>query len=368
MNKVAIIDYGCIKFSQDDIPVETILCHAAKKVIIKTNMSTKHIDGILVSSTSNTKYLSAIISDLLKIKPKISCTIENLCSSGTNAIVSAFAYISAGLANAILVVGADRYDTQGKVFEYDKSRGIYTHPIFWASLFTKSYKRKYKITQDDLALISMKNHLYAQDNPYAYSKKAYTINEIINSKKLTDDLRVLDCSRICTGGSAILLVSENFAKKFSKNPVWIKGIGQKTISSEFTKNNNLTSIESTKIAAKNAFTMCKMKPKDIDVAEIHDAFTICEVMAIEDLGFTKKGNGVSFSNELFNTNNKKINPRGGLIGSGHSIGATGISQTIEITQQLQNLAKKRQIKNARLGLVHNMSAAATSSTVLVLNI
>ena len=120
------------------------------------------------------------------------------------------------------------------------------------------------------------------------------------------------------------------------------------------------------MAANDAYKMAKITPQKIDVAEIHDAFSVCELMAIEDLGLTEKNTGASYVRNLFNTEDRKINPRGGLIGAGHPLGATGISQIVEIAQQLQNKAKKRQISNAKKGLVHNMSAAATSSTVIVL--
>ena len=130
--------------------------------------------------------------------------------------------------------------------------------------------------------------------------------------------------------------------------------------------NELTTSSSSVIAANDAYKMAKITPQKIDVAEIHDAFSVCELMAVVDLSLTEKNTGASYVRNLFNTEDRKINPRGGLIGAGHPLGATGISQIIEITQQLQNKAKKRQISNAKKGLVHNMSAAATSSTVLVL--
>ena len=188
---------------------------------------------------------------------------------------------------------------------------------------------------------------------------------MLKSKLLTDDLHLLDCSRPCTGASSVLLASESASKKFEQ-PVWIKGIGQKTIAASFTKNENLTEMTSTKIAARQAFDMAKAHADDVDVVELHDAFTICEIMALEDMGFVKKGDGASYVRGLYDTQNKKINPRGGLIGAGHSLGATGVAQVVEISQQLQCRAEKRQIENARIGLVHNMSAAATSSTVLLL--
>ena len=320
---------------------------------------------MLVSTNDNTKYLSAILSELTGISPKISHTVENLCSSGTNSIVSAYSYIMSGLADIALVVGADRYNCPGQILEWDSSRGEFMHPVFWASLFTKSHKREFGTTEEDLAIVSAKNHSNAKLNPHAYSDKTYSIDEILQSKFVTDDLHLLDCSRPCSGASSVLLASENVAKKFEQ-PVWIKGIGQKTTSASITKNESLTTMTSTKIAAKQAFDMAKLQASDVDVTELHDAFTICEIMALEDIGFVKKGSGATFVRELYDTHDNKINPRGGLIGSGHPLGATGVAQVVEVTQQLQNNAEKRQIKNANIGLVHNMSAAATSSTVLLL--
>jgi acetyl-CoA C-acetyltransferase len=187
----------------------------------------------------------------------------------------------------------------------------------------------------------------------------------MNSKNVTDDLRILDCSYPCSGSSSILLASEDFVKKFTDEPIWISGIGQKTNSASFTKN-ELTTLSSTTIAANSAYNMAKTTSKDIDVVELHDAFSVCELMAIDDLNLTEESASTTYVRNLFNTEDRKINPRGGLIGAGHPLGATGISQTIEITQQLQNKAKKRQVSNAKKGLVHNMSAAATSSNVLIL--
>jgi len=367
MRKVAITNYGITKFSRDDIPIESLLLSSTKSLFEQcSNLSQKDIDVVLVSTNENSKYLSAILSELAGITPKVSHTVENLCSSGSNAIVSAYSYLASGLGDVALVVGADRYDSPGHVLEWDKSRGEYRHPIFWASIFTKAYKRKFGVSSEDLAVVSVMNHKFAKNNPYAYSDKTYTIDDVLNSKVLTEDLRVLDCSRPCSGSSAVLLSSENIAKKFSDKPVWIKGIGQKTISASMSKNDDFTTMYSTNEASKIACENSGIEKEDIDVAEIHDAFTVCEPMILENIGFASKGKGIQYAKELFETNDRKINPRGGLIGSGHPLGATGIAQTIEIVQQIQGKAASRQVENVKTGLVHNMSAAATSSTILIL--
>ena len=367
MIKVGIAAYGITPFTKDDEKIESVLLKSTKTLFENNpKINRNDIDAVLVSTNNNSKYLAPILSEMTGIKPKIAHSIESLCNSGTNSIVSAYSYIVSGLADMVLINGAERYDSPGQILDWDNSRGEFKHPIFWASIFTKSYKREYLISDEQLALVSVKNHKHAKENPNALSNKTFTIQDVINSKKLTDDLRVLDCSRPCTGSASILLASEEMAKKITDMPVWITGIGQKTTSAGFTKNMSFSSMESTKIASNAALKMANQNIQDIDVAEVHDAFSVCEPMALESMGFSDSGCGTSMIKELYDTNNFKINPRGGLIGSGHPLGATGIAQAIEIMQQLQSNADTRQVDNANVGLVHNMSAAATSSTVLIL--
>lgn len=366
MMKVAVAGYSTTKFSLDDASIENLLFSATKQLFGNTpNLSQKDVDAVLVSTNENRKYLAPVLSELAGITPKISHSVENLCSSGTNSVVSGFSYIASGLADAVLVAGAERFDSPGQVLDWDVSRGEFKHPIFWGSMFAKAHKRKFGTTDEELAHVSAKNHRNAQDNPHAYNSKKYTIDDVMNSKRLTEDLRLLDCSRSCTGGSAVLLVSERIAKKFTDSPVWITGIGQKTTSASFTKN-DLTKLDSTIDAASQAYSMAKITPDQINVAEIHDAFSICEIMILEGLGIAQFGSAGKFAIQSYNTNSKMINPRGGLIGAGHPLGATGVAQVAEISSQLQGNSSKRQVENAKIGLVQNMSAAATSSTVLVM--
>ncbi len=367
LNKVAAVACGNTTFSRDDLPIEKILLQATKDLFDNNqNVSQKDIEAVLVSTNDNSKYLAAILSELSGIQPKVSHTIESLCNSGTNAIVSGFSHIAAGICDVVLIVGADRFDNPGQILEWDKSRGEFKHPVYWASIFTNSYKREYGISDEDLAIVSAKNHKNAQLNPYAYSKKSFTVQEILNSKKITDDLKILDCSYPCTGASAILLANEERASEFTDRPVWISGIGQKTLSAGFTKSPDFSSMESIKTAAKTAYAMAKTNPTEIDLVELHDAFSVCEPMALEALKLTEKGAGAKYCRNLFETDDNTVNPRGGLLGSGHPLGATGVAQTNEVVRQLQGKADRRQIKNPSRGLVQNMSAAATSSTVLIL--
>jgi len=367
LRKVGIAGGGITKFTKSDISIESLMVSAVKPVFDSIpDLSQGDIDAVLTSTNANNKYLANIVSELSGISPKIAHSVESLCNSGTNCIVSAYAYISSGLADTALIIGSEKADSPGLVLEWDKSRGQYKHPIYWSSMFTSAHMRKFGTTLEDLAYVGAKNHRNALDNPYALFENAYSIEDIMQSKHLTENVRLLDCSMPCNGSAAILLASEDHIKKICDQPVWITGIGQKAISAGFTRNEDLSSMKSTIISAADAYKMSKKTHNDIDVAELHDAFSICEIIELEDLGLTRKGEGGSYVRRLHETDDRKINPRGGLIGSGHPLGATGIAQTIEIFQQLQGKAEKRQVDGAKTGLVHNMSAAATSSTVLIL--
>ncbi len=367
MKKVGIAATGLTNFTKDSIDIESLMGSAVKPIFDETrNLEQKDIEAVLTSTNANNKYLANIMSEFCGISPKIAHSVESLCNSGTNCIVAACAYILAGLVKTVLVIGAEKTDSPGLVLEWDKSRGQYKHPVYWSSMFTSAHMRRYGTTLENLAYVSAKNHRNALDNPHAYFKYEYSVEEIMASKNLTENVRLLDCSMPCNGAGAVLLASEDVIPKFTDKPIWITGVGQKATSAGFTKNDDLTSMSSSVYSVSDAYKMSGKKPTDVDVAELHDAFSICEIIELEDMGFAKKGDGTSYVRQLFDTHDRQINPRGGLIGAGHPLGATGVAQTIEIFQQLQGTAGKRQVNNPQVGLVHNMSAASTSSTVLIL--
>ena len=367
MPKVGIVAYGITPFSNEDKRIEDLLLDSVADLFLKNSWIDRDgINGVVISTNSNSKYLGPIVSEMAGIQPKVSVSIENLCSSGTNSLVSAYSYIASGLADMVLVAGAERPDSPGRILDWDHSRGEFKHPIFWGSLFTKSYKSRFAVSEEKLAAVPAKNHKQARSNPNSLSGKACSVKEILESRQITEDLRLLDCSRPCTGSASVVLASEKVIEDIPNEPVWITGIGQKTTSAGFTKSDSFHPIESTRHASNSALEMAKKDVKDIDVIELHDAFSVCEPMALESMGFSGYGESIGLIEELHQTDNFKVNPRGGLIGAGHPLGATGIAQTIEIVQQLNGRAGARQISDADTGLVHNMSAAATSSTVLVL--
>jgi acetyl-CoA C-acetyltransferase len=365
MRKVAVSSWATSTFTKGSkMSLFELACEPSVQLIRESGVSAKEIDAVLFSSCATDQYSSVIISEMLGIYPRISYRVDNLCNSGTNAVASAFAIIASGLCNTVLVVGAEKADSPGNKLVWDVSRGSFMFPVHWAAIFAKAHMRKYGTTEEQMAMVSVKNHKNAAKNDHALFRKEVTLQEVMNSKKIASPIKLLDCSASCEGASAILLVSEEKARSLD-NPVFIKGIGQQTTSASFAKATpDLTTIEAARRAAHTAFEMSHTKLSQIDVAELHDAFTILEILGYEDLGFAKKGEGGKFVNQ----EQIVINPRGGIIGCGHPVGATGVAQVAEIASQLAGKAGKRQVKNCKTGLVHNLAAAGSSASVIVMGV
>jgi acetyl-CoA C-acetyltransferase len=365
MHKVAVSSWATSTFTKGSkMSLFELACEPSVQLIRESGISAKEIDAVLFSSCATDQYSSVIISEMLGIYPRISYRVDNLCNSGTNAVASAFAIIASGLCNTVLVVGAEKADSPGNKLVWDVSRGSFMFPVHWAAIFAKAHMRKYGTTEEQMAMVSVKNHKNAAKNDHALFRKEVTLQEVMNSKKIASPIKLLDCSASCEGASAILLVSEEKARSLD-NPVFIKGIGQQTTSASFAKATpDLTTIEAARRAARTAFEMSHTKLSQIDVAELHDAFTILEILGYEDLGFAKKGEGGKFVDQ----EQIVINPRGGIIGCGHPVGATGVAQVAEIASQLAGKAGKRQVKNCKTGLVHNLAAAGSSASVIVMGV
>ena len=371
MRSVAVCSYATSKFTKrSNLSIFDLACQPCIKVITESNISKSEIDAVLFSSCSAEQYGSNIICEMLGISPRVSHRVESLCNSGTNSIVSAYAYISSGICDSVLVVGAEKSNSPGSVLSWDVSRGSFTLPVFWAALFAKAHMRKYGTTEEQMATITVRNRSNAQKNPSALfmstENEVTTLNDVMQSRRIADPIKLLDCSCPCDGSSAVLLLSEEKAKEAKiESPIWIKGIGQQIIGASFSQaSSDLTTINASKIAARRAFAMSNTSPRHIDVAELHDSFTILQILALEDLGFVPKGMGGKFFEQ---DQAVAINPRGGILGCGHPVGTTGLAQMAEIAAQLSGKAGQRQVQVCKTALVHNLAAAGTSATVMILS-
>jgi acetyl-CoA acetyltransferase len=205
-------------------------------------------------------------------------------------------------------------------------------------------------------MVAVKNHYYGSLNPFAHMQKEVTLDKALSSFMVAYPLKLFDCSLITDGAAAIILASEEKAKSICKKPVWIVGLGFATDTMRIGEREKLTSIQATREAAKIAYKMAGVGPRDIDIATVHDCFTIAEIIAYEDLGFCEKGEGGKLieSKETYIGGSIPVNVDGGLKAKGHPLGATGISMAIEITKQLRGEAGPRQVKDPEIGLTHNV--------------
>lgn len=382
MRDVAIIGVGINKWGElwekslRDIAVESAL-----KAIKDAKVS--RIDSIFVGCMSSglftgQEHMASVLADYLGYGRLPATRVESACASGGLAFKAGFAEVAAGMADIVLVVGAEKMtDVSGNEATYalgtaaDQEYECYngaTFPGLYA-MMAKRHMHEHGTTRRQLSLVAAKNHDNGMKNPNAQFRMKVTPQEVEESVMVADPLRVLDCSPVTDGSAALVLCPLNMAKKISGNPgVKVLGIGHATDTIALHSRESLTSLRAVKEAGAAAYKAAGVKPSDIDLAEVHDCFTIAEIMVTEALGFAKPGEGgklveskaTSFGGRI------PVNVSGGLKSKGHPVGATGVAQLVELTEQLCRRAGPRQVKNARIGLAQNMGGTGGSSIVTIL--
>jgi acetyl-CoA C-acetyltransferase len=230
-----------------------------------------------------------------------------------------------------------------------------TFPSYYA-MFAKCHMHEYGTTRENMLQVAVKNHHYGAKNPLALFQKEITIEKARASEDVATPFCVYDCCANADGAACVILADEDRAKALSDKVVWLDGVGCATASMSVLRRPHLTGLPSAVDAAKAAYSMAEAGPKDVDVAEVHDCFTIAEILAYEDLGFCEKGKGGAFIQDRrsYIGGDVAVNVDGGLKSKGHPIGATGVSMTYEIVKQLRGEAGERQVPDAKVGLTHNV--------------
>jgi acetyl-CoA C-acetyltransferase len=302
-------------------------------------------------------------------------TIESACGSGSVMFREAYANIAAGFYDCVLALGVEKITHVGTIqsttlfsycsdFFYEGGNGA-SFPGLFASI-ARSYMSTYKTTEEDLAYVAVKNHENGLLNPKAHVRKRISIDDVLRSPVVASPLKLYDCCPFSDGASAVILCSEEFAKmKNSNSYIEVIGSGRGASPAAVQSREDITTIPSTTAAVKQAYKMAGITPKDIDFAEVHDCFTIAEVIDIEDLGFFQKGTAAqAIRNGATRRNGEiPINPSGGLKSKGHPIGATGVGQIVEVFEQFTGNAGERTIKDAEIALTHNFGATGASAAV-----
>ena len=299
---------------------------------------------------------------------------EAACASSGAALRSGIYAVLSGLADVVIVGGVEKmtHRTTTEVTEYlamasdypfEQWHGI-TFPGLYALMAT-AHMHEFGTTELQMAEVAVKNHYHGTLNPKAHKQKEITVETALASRPVATPLKLYDCSLITDGASCLILTKPELANQYTEQPVHIIGTGQASDTIGLYERQSFTSLQAVKIAAQKAYKMAATTPQDIDVAEIHDCFTIAEIIAYEDLNFCPTGEGgqLAESGETRLNGRLPVNTSGGLKAKGHPVGATGTAQAYEIYLQLTGQADKRQVKKATIGLTHNVGGSGATATV-----
>ena len=376
--KVCILGAGSTKYGKLNESIVEIALEAAKEAIVSAGITPKDIEAGYISNVFGVAdkqvHMAPVIMSNLGIPYVPGLTIESACGSGSVMFREAYANVAAGFYDCILGLGVEKVTHTGTAhsttlfsycsdFFYEGGNGA-SFPGLFASM-ARAYMNTHRATEEDLAHVAVKNHENGLLNPKAHMRKKITVDEVLKSPVVASPLKLLDCCPFSDGASAVVLCSEEFAKKSGRPYVEIIGSGRGASPAAVQGREDITTIPSTVNAASQAYKMAGLQPKDIDFAEVHDCFTIAEVIDIEDLGFFPKGKAAHAVRDGATRRNGEIpiNPSGGLKSKGHPIGATGIGQVVEVFEQFTGRAGERTIPNAEIALTHNFGATGASAAV-----
>ncbi len=399
LRNVAIVGVGQSKFgNRYDVRIDELAWEAAGEALKDANLSAKDMEFLVVGCAggwSAEALPAAICSEYCGTLPKGSMRVEAACATSSAAVAAAYNFVASGYVDIALVMGVEKmYESPSPVqieligragnFFWEFENFGMTFPGYYA-LHATSYMWKHGLKEEDLAEIAVKNHHYAVVNPKAQFRKAITVETVMQSRYVAWPLKLFDCCPLTDGSSAVILASENVAKKITDTPVWISGIGCATGTINLSKRDmflklEYSGLESAVEAAKQAYKRTGVdydnSAKYFDVACVHDCFTIAELMAYEDLGFCKRGEGPKLVREkqTYNGGLIPVNIDGGLKAKGHPIGATGSSMIYSLTKQLRQEYGKyaspeaqANIKNGR-ALAHNIGGTGHYAYVTILSL
>ncbi|RLG57662.1 MAG: thiolase domain-containing protein [Hadesarchaea archaeon] len=380
MRDVAIIGVGLTKFGELwDVSFRQMMIEAGARALEDAKIDGKQIDAMYVGNMSagqfiRQEHISSLIADHAGLVPIPSTRVEGACASGGLALRQAVIAVASGIHDFVVAAGIEKMTdilsgqaTGALATAADQEWEVFvgaTFPALYA-LMARRHMYEFGTTEEQMAMVAVKNHQNACLNPCAQYHTKITVDSVLKSPPVTLPLKLLDCSPITDGAACVILAPAEKARKFTDTPILVAGTGQASDSISLHSRASLTSLRAAREAAKMAYKASGIEPKDVDLAEVHDCFTIAEIIAIEDLGFCKKGEGgkVTQEGETAIGGRIPVNTSGGLKGKGHPVGATGIAQAAEIVQQLRGEAGKRQVKGAEIGLTHNVGGSGGTAVV-----
>ncbi|MEM2727352.1 MAG: thiolase domain-containing protein [Archaeoglobaceae archaeon] len=381
--KVAVIGVGCTEFGELwDKSFRSIFLEAGIEALNDCGLEGKEIGAIYVGNMSGGKFIdqehiAALIADHAGLAefgiPAV--RVENADASGGSAFRQAYMAVASGMHEVVIAAGiekvTDSVDPMGILStsvdqEWERFIGANLPALY--AIIARLHMHEFGTTEEDLARIAVKNHRNAVQNPKAQFRKEIKVEDVLSSEFVAEPLKVLDCAPLSDGASAVILANENTARKLCDTPVFIEACTQASDYLALQCRRDLLTMRAVSKASRDAYRIAKIDPEQIDVAEVHDSFTIAELLAYEDLGFAKKGEGAKLirEGEVEIGGKIPINPSGGLKACGHAVGATGIRQIVELVMQLRGEAGKRQV-DAEKAIALNVGGTGATAVVTILS-
>ncbi|MCS7143028.1 MAG: thiolase domain-containing protein [Aigarchaeota archaeon] len=390
MESAAVIGVGITRYGRiTDRSFAEIAFEAAWEAMRDAGVDREGVDLLVVGNVGgwSSEPLPAVtISEYLGLDGNGSMRVEAACASGSAAIKVAADAVTSGQSEVAMVIGVERMNESpvtnvveligraGNYFWEFENFGL-TFPAYYA-LYANSYMQIYGAKEEDLAEVAVKNHYYGSLNPKAYFRQRVTVDDVMKSRYVAWPLKLLDCSPITDGAAALIVTSEGKAREFTDTPVYIRSIGTGTGTSNISRRDDLLGFDAVRKAAREAYRRAGIDPsrphRQIDLALVHDCFTIAEVMAYEDLGFVRRGEGYMLVKEhqTYIGGIVPVNTDGGLKAKGHPIGATGVGMAVEVVKQLRRAADPQRQVDVRNGvaLTHNVGGTGHYAYVAIYSI
>ncbi len=383
MRDVAVIGVGLTKFGELwDTPLRDLFAEATLACVKDADIEKKQIQSAYIGCMTSglfvaQEHLASILCDYAGLNPIAATRVESACASGGAAFRAAYLEVASGASDFVLAGGVEKMNDGADATyclataadqEYEVYHGV-TFPGLYA-MIAHAHMHRYGTTAEQLAAVAVKNHQNGAKNPYAQFPQKITAEMVLGAVRVAEPLGLFDCSPVTDGAAAVLLCPVEVARDLGKPIVKIIGSGHATDSIALHDRSDLAAIPVVGKAARQAYDQAGVGPKDIDFCEVHDCFTIAEIVCIEELGFFERGHGGPAAADGLTalSGEKPVNTSGGLKSKGHPVGATGIAQICEVTWQLTGRAGARQLKNPHLGMAQNMGGSGGSSTVHILEV
>ena len=382
MVDVAMVGAGQTKFGNHPLGLKGMWSEAVEKAFssVDNDCSPSMVEEAFIGSIafggSQLGNTAALLTEHSGMDGVSVRRVENACASSGFALRDAWMTIKSGQADIVVAGGIEKMNdlsAERKRYwlgvsgdtEWERLAGL-TFPGTYA-LTARRYFHEFESTHDDLVHVSVKNHMHGFDNEMAHLRKDVSFDKARSGAMVADPLTLYDCCPTSDGASVVILVADHLAHQFTDTPIWVKGSGAGSDKLALHDRPSLTQLRATQLASQKAYSLANLQPNQIDLAEVHDCFTIAEVLATEDLGFAGRGEGGIFARNGQGRRNEgdvTVNASGGLKSKGHPLGATGTGQAVEVFKQLRHQVEPtRQVRDAEVGLTHNVGGSGATCAV-----